>query len=207
MAIIIAMSWEEELKHRLGPQEQNSWRVSIKVRPNPSGCFHCRGCCPNASKILDAAQEKFSGEKEFRFLQHETGPEIIVKLAVAAASLGLAKSVIELVTAIIKARSDGQKKGDKKHDPIEVIIRGFDKDKKIFDESVLQIPPGEVVPSSVVKQALIEGIQKHIPTPPSTAVVERRDITRSKGKKISAKKGKKVHKGKTPFSDIRIQGQ
>jgi hypothetical protein len=49
----------------------------------------------------------------------------LVFAALATTGITLAKSVVELITAIVKARSEGIKKGDTKTQPIEVIIRGI----------------------------------------------------------------------------------
>ena len=58
-----------------------------------------------------------SGKRPF-----ETGPELLVYLAVATADITLAKSVIDLITAILKVRSDGVKKGDRPDAPLKVDI-------------------------------------------------------------------------------------
>ena len=42
------------------------------------------------------------GRNQLLFVEHESGPEIILYLGVATAALGLAKSVVDLVTTIIK---------------------------------------------------------------------------------------------------------
>jgi len=55
----------------------------------------------------------------------ESGPEILGYLAATTTGLSLAKSIVELVIAIIKARSEGIKRGDRPTDPLEVLVRGF----------------------------------------------------------------------------------
>jgi hypothetical protein len=74
--------------------------VSIKVRVT-SGCFH-REHSPHAYRLIDdylAAADL--SEVQCRFEEHESGPELLVYLAVTAAGLGVVKSVVELVSAII----------------------------------------------------------------------------------------------------------
>jgi hypothetical protein len=127
--------------------------VSIKVRVT-SGCFH-REHSPHAYRIIDdyLAGADLSGT-QCRFEEHESGPELLVYLAVTAAGLGVVKSIVELVTAIIKARSEGIKKGDGPSDPLELIVRGHAKDGEYFEEIVLRIPPQRVITRKQVEGAL-----------------------------------------------------
>ena len=74
--------------------------------------------------------------------------------ALTAAGLGVVKSVVELVTAIIKARSEGIKKGDRPSDPLELTVRGHSKDEEYFEETVLRIPPEHVVTPKQIEDAL-----------------------------------------------------
>lgn len=66
-----------------------------------SGWFH-REHFPRAYDIIDASFVGLSPDVEY--VEHESGPELLVYLAVATAGITLAKSVIDLVTAILKAR-------------------------------------------------------------------------------------------------------
>ena len=91
--------------HRRPPRD-GEVPVSIKVRVT-SGCFH-REHSPHAYDIIDRHLASLEGqESDFAFEEHESGPELLVYLAVAAAGITLAKSTIDLVIAIIKARVDG----------------------------------------------------------------------------------------------------
>ena len=88
--------------------------ISIKLSPLNISCC-CSGCLHETWRIInefiapcgpvqhegDALIEK-DGNK-FVLEQHESGPEIIVFLALATASLTLAKSIIDLISVIIKA--------------------------------------------------------------------------------------------------------
>ena len=127
--------------------------VSIKVRVT-SGCFH-REHSPHAYRLIDAylAHADLS-DVQCRFEEHESGPEFLVYLAVTAAGLGVVKSVVELVTAIIKARSDGIKKGDRPSDPLELILRGHSKDGEYFEETVLRVPPEQLITPKQIEDAL-----------------------------------------------------
>jgi hypothetical protein len=75
-------------------------------------------------------------------------------MAVTTAGLTLAKSVIDLITAIVKARSEGIKKGDKPSHPLELIVRGHSKDGEYFEEKILRIPPEQVVNVKMIEDAL-----------------------------------------------------
>lgn len=80
--------------------------LSIKIRVT-SGCFH-REHSPYAYSLIDKHLNALTGDPStFAFEEHESGPELLVFLAVATAGITLAKSVIDLVTVIIKARSGG----------------------------------------------------------------------------------------------------
>jgi len=129
--------------------------VSLKVRV-ASGCFH-REHSPHAYRLIDdylAAADL--SDVHCQFEEHESGPEILVYLAVTAAGLGFAKSVIELITAIIKARSEGIKRGDRPSDPLELIVRGHTKDGEYFEEMVLRIPPEHPITAKQVENALVK---------------------------------------------------
>lgn len=127
--------------------------ASIKIRPT-GGCFH-REHSLNAYKLIDdyLATNNFSDENG-KIEEHESGPELLVYLAVTAAGLGVVKSVVELITAIIKARSEGIKKGDAPSAPLELIIRGHSKGGEYFEEMILHVPPGHNLTAKEVEKAL-----------------------------------------------------
>ena len=159
----MANEWEKEFRKRLDSFALKSSGdvipISIKLRPI-EGCFH-REHSPNAYSLIDFQIEKLSGrDQEFHFEEHESGPEIFAYLAALAAGLGLSKAVIELVTAVIKARSEGRKKGDTKSSPLTLIVRGFSKDGEYFEETILQIPNGQGVDQKLIEMALESGTKK-----------------------------------------------
>ena len=146
---------------RFGASTKSDGRipVSIKVRIS-SGCFH-REHSPEAYRLIDdyVAGADLS-DIHYEIEEHESGPEILVYLAVTAAGLGFAKSVIELVTTIIKARSEGIKRGDRPSDPLELIVRGYSKDGEYFEEQILRIPAHQVVTAKQIEDALIKQTRK-----------------------------------------------
>jgi len=125
--------------------------VSIKVRVT-SGCFH-REHSPHAyTMIHDYLVTADLSDIHCQFEEHESGPEILVYVA---AGLAFTKSIIDLVTAIIKARSEGIKKGDKPSDPLEVIVRGhLKKDGEYFEETILRIPHDKAITPKLIADAL-----------------------------------------------------
>ena len=138
-----------------GPTPDNLAPVSIKVRIT-SGCFH-REHSPQAYKLIDdyvsgTDMAKLRAEIE----EHESGPEILVFLAVATAGLTFAKSVVDLITVIIKARSEGIKKGDRPSEPLELIVRGHTKDGEYFEEKILRIPNDQTVTTKAIEAALAQ---------------------------------------------------
>ena len=102
------------------PEEYEKY-ISIKLSPLHIGCC-CSGCLHETWRIInefiapcgpvqhegDALIEK--GRNKFVLEQHESGPEIIVFLALATASLTLAKFIVDLISVIIKGLSNEHKK-------------------------------------------------------------------------------------------------
>ncbi len=133
--------------------------ISIKIRVL-SGCYH-REHSPHAFKIID--HHLFSIPPEdltFSFLEHESGPEILVYLAVTTAGITLAKSVIDLIKTIIKARSEGIKKGDVARDPIELIIRRSCKGGEIDEEIVLRFAHHDAIDPNAIEKEICQSIAK-----------------------------------------------
>jgi hypothetical protein len=130
--------------------------LSIKLRV-VSGCFH-REHSPLAYKLIDLHWAKSSPDVEF--VEHESGPELLVYLAVATAGLSLAKSVIDLITAIVKARSEGVKRGDRPAEPLELIVRTVDDGHEFREETVLRIGHTDPVDPKVIEKQVNEALSK-----------------------------------------------
>jgi hypothetical protein len=129
--------------------------LSIKLRV-VSGCFH-REHSPDAYALIDSQLRSLSPDVEF--VEHESGPELLVYLAVATAGLTLAKSVIDLITAIIKARSDGVKRGDHPADPLELVIRRVDDGHEFREEVVFRIGHTDPVDARAVEKQVAKAIR------------------------------------------------
>lgn len=102
----------------------------------------------------------------FVFEEHESGPEILVFLAMGTA--GLAKSVIDLVITIIKARTEGIKKGDHPCHPLELIVRRVHDGKEFREETVLRIGHRDVLDEPNIEQELKEALRKLLKDEPSS---------------------------------------
>ena len=110
-------SWRDEFEQRMQrfgshpKHDGDGQAVSVKVRVT-SGCFH-REHSPNAYQLIDEYLRLHASEEQHcSFEEHESGPELLVSLALTTAGISLLTGIINLVAAIIKARSDGIKKGD-----------------------------------------------------------------------------------------------
>jgi hypothetical protein len=165
--------WERTFRNRMGSFRSSRHvgsddvALSIKLRV-ASGCFH-REHSPRAYKLIDSQLPALSPDMEF--IEHESGPELLVYLAVATAGITLAKSVIDLITAIIKARSDGIKKGDHPTDPIELIIRRADDGREFREEVVLRIGHNDSVDPEAINKVVDTALGK---------LVKRNDSTNTK---------------------------
>jgi len=111
---------------------------------------------------------------KMQFMEHESGPEILLWLAAISGGITLTANLINLVTAIIRARSEGIKKGDHPSHPVELVIRQDRKDGEIREEMVLRFGHHEVVESEHIEKALTKTFRKFAesqakPTAPSTA--------------------------------------
>jgi hypothetical protein len=134
--------------------------LSVKIRVT-SGCFH-REHSPRAYDLIDSSLAGSTADLQFE--EHESGPELLVYLAAATAGLTLAKSVIDLITAIIKARSEGVKKGDQPDAPLELIIRRIDDHTGFREETVLRIGHAEPADPDLIKNQVAESLKKLLKT-------------------------------------------
>ena len=96
------------------------------------------------------------------FEEHESGPELLVYLALGTAGATLAKSVIDLVTVIIKARADGIKKGDQPSAPVELIARRVWRDGECQEERLLRFGPADRVDGGEIEKKLLAAVAEFI---------------------------------------------
>lgn len=153
--------WLQGFRHTVGEFQRRQPGcgdvVSVKVRVE-SGCFH-REHSPEAYKIIDAQLRRLPECAEV--IEHESGPELLLYLAVTAGALSLAKSVVELITEIFKARAAGIKKGDHPRDPLVLIVRRVDEKDEYREDVILRVGHTDAVDSDTIEKELttaIEGI-------------------------------------------------
>jgi len=146
---------------RRRPPSPGDIAISAKIRVT-SGCFH-REHSPRAYELIDSYLRRSTAE--FELEEHESGPELLVYLAVASAGLTLAKSVIDLITSIIKARSEGVKKGDGPNDPLELIVRRVDDDSGFREETVLRIGHNDPADPDLIERQVAKALKRLLPEP------------------------------------------
>ncbi|MGO4881849.1 MAG: hypothetical protein ACLP59_13630 [Bryobacteraceae bacterium] len=103
-------------------------------------------------------------ELGFAFEEHGSGPELLVYLALATAGVTLAKSVIDLVVAIIKARSEGVEKGDRPSDAVELIVRRAGEGSELRQEVVLRFGHGDPIDAPAIRHSLNAALEKIVET-------------------------------------------
>jgi hypothetical protein len=159
------MTWESEFRRRMNrfraslPSEGNGVPLSIKLRVS-SGCFH-REHSPYAYRVVDEYLRSHP-PSDFAFEEHESGPELLVYLSLVTAAVSLTANVINFITAIIKARTEGMRHGDRPGGPIELVVRGFDGDGKLMEERILRMDSWHDVSEDVIEKALLDSTSKMI---------------------------------------------
>jgi hypothetical protein len=161
----MASDWENTLQNRMKKFEirhsanLDDISISVKVRVD-SGCFH-REHSPHAYKIIDEYLQNIPPEEySFGFEEHESGPEILVYLALASSLITLSGNIIDLIATIIKARSESVKKGDHPRAPIELIVRRSTKSGKIREEKVLRMNYDDYVDYQEMGHKLNQAVNK-----------------------------------------------
>ncbi len=148
--------------------------ISIKIRVT-AGCFH-REHSPHAYDLIDAELEQIDLDFDrLGFEEHESGPEVLAYVAFAAVGFGLAKSVIDLVVAVLKARSESVRKGDRPSDPLEIVVRHFDDSGAVKEETAFRIGHADLVRRAEVENQLVAALGRLLRTdaPSSTPTNKR----------------------------------
>lgn len=149
--ITLRRRFEHAFRHQLIPRD--SLALSIKARVK-FGCFH-REHSPRAYEIIDKyLAVNAPKDAPFVFEEHESGPEILLWLAAIAGAFSFSASVVNLVTAIIKARSEGIRRGDGRQSPIELVVRGLTAKDIYFEKMVLRFEAGDAVNRDTIEDAL-----------------------------------------------------
>jgi hypothetical protein len=159
--VTMVTKWQEAFRNRMRhfeasrPRRPGEVAVSIKIRVE-SGCFH-REHSPKAYALIDERLDKLSTRGLWSFEEHESGPELLVYVVSA---LGLAVGIVNLITAIINARSAGIKKGDHPDDPLLLIVRRTEDRDGLREEFVLRIAHTDKLAKNALAQALTTALQK-----------------------------------------------
>jgi len=158
-------SWERDFRRRVmalaASQRASDGRVpvSIKVRVT-SGCFH-REHSPQAYSQIDARLSALRpDERTFTFEEHESGPELLVYVALTSAGITLASAIINLVAAILRARSEGVKAGDRPSDPLELIVRTVRTREQYVEAVVLRVGVRDRVDPTEIERRITEALRK-----------------------------------------------
>lgn len=126
--------------------------VWMKIRIDPTLQEH--------EVIRRYRRELAPADADFEFETHESGPEILVCLTVVAAVVTLSKSVIDLITTIIKARSETWSKRDLPFTPLELIIRQVDEERGKSNEIILRFGQREARDEAAIEQKLMEALRE-----------------------------------------------
>ena len=132
--------------------------------------------------------------REAKLIPHETGPEIVAWVGLAAGGLAVAASVVQLVTTIIEARHDGTKDGDRAESTLDVLVRGFDTKGRLRQERVIQVKLDDRISGRGMDKALAKAVRK-------IAGPETRTIPKGR-----AKKGGAAGKGRKSPKSIPLKG-
>lgn len=159
--------WENTFRRRMSefgeeaPRGNKGVPFSIKIRVT-GGCFH-REHSPHAYKIIDEyLSTLFKPDCYFRFEEHESGPEILVYLALTSGVITLTASVINLIVAILKAHSEGIKKGDRPHEGLEIIIRSIQKNGEFIEEKIMRIGNTDLIDKEKIREGLEKAAKKEL---------------------------------------------
>ncbi len=143
-------SWERNFGRRFAeldadvPRPSEALPVSIKVRVD-SGCFH-REHSPRAYAIIDDALSRTDLRAErARFVEHESGPELLAWITLGAATLNLTTGLINLVVTVLRARRDGIRSGDHPAAALVLIVRGHDPKDEYREQRLLEIAPDDPI--------------------------------------------------------------
>jgi hypothetical protein len=160
------MNWTNEFKNRIQDFEneinnKDSFALSIKIRIT-SGCFH-REHSPEAYRLIDSEIQHRDFKKErIALIEHESGPEILIYVGMIAAGFQLSSSVIDLIKSIIEARKKGIEKGDRPNDDLHIIVRGFNENGDLKDETILKVNHLDKVDKKLIKDLTEKAIIKAI---------------------------------------------
>ena len=160
------MIWEKEFSSRVNsfeakiPQRVEGQTLSIKLYG--SGCFH-REHSPHAYRMIDKYLNSHPlKDDKVELIEHESGPELLVYLALGTAAILLSKSILDLIITIVKSRQEGIKHGDRHQTVFEIRVRGFDKNGNIKEERIFKFDSLDAVERDIIEKTLQSAINKFL---------------------------------------------
>jgi hypothetical protein len=151
---------QKQIQDRLETFQRDKGRegFSVSIKFQAPRCFCRDHCAPEAYRLIDDYLTSHPlNPKYCECVEHETGPEVVVYIVTGVAFI---TSLINLVAAILKACSDGQKKGDKPCNQLIIVIRGFNTDNVFYEKQILKVNP-EIPPTkNAIKESLMDVIQQ-----------------------------------------------
>lgn len=140
-------NWRKQIDDRISMFDKNNTGQAISVKIKVlNGCFH-REHSPHAYQIIDQYLMNLN-KKEFDFIEHESGPEII-------AFVNSVTAIINFISAVIKAKVEGMRKGDRHDNPVEVILRRTESENEFIEEVIIKAHDVEKVNDLLIKNALL----------------------------------------------------
>jgi hypothetical protein len=126
--------------------------VWVKIRIDPGHEEHA---------IIDQYLKNLApADADFEFERHESGPEILAYLNLAAIFVTLATPVFGLIKTIIKARVETRKKREMPFEPVELIVRRVDEGYRRTEEIVLRIGQKDASDETAIEQKLTEALRE-----------------------------------------------
>jgi hypothetical protein len=160
--------WQEKIWQRLerfhSEGGDQGLAISIKVRVR-YGCF-CYGHSPHLERMFHRHWDR---EKPNRaeYVEHESGPEWLIYLTLAVGgltiaekSLGIIKSIIDLLAIAAKTHAEERRKRNEQPEPLVIVVRGFTPERVFFEKTVIEIDWGNPPADEAIKESLTEVIQQ-----------------------------------------------
>ncbi len=130
--------------------------VSVSIKLRVSECFCREHHAPAANRLIDDYRAHHPLDSTTcKYIEHESGPELIVYAAV----LGVAKGIIELIIAILNARREGRKQGDCQHGPLVIVVRSISPEGSSPEKQILKVDLNSSPTEEIVGKALSDAIQ------------------------------------------------
>ncbi len=148
-------TFDERMRRFAGRQGPRPGEITISIKVRVvGGCFH-REHSPRAYEVIDQyLTEQPNVCSEIGFVEHESGPELLIWVAAGTAVITLAKGVIDLITAILRSRTGGVRKGDTPREPLEIIVRRTEGGGKFLEEFVMRIGHDGPIDSNAIERKI-----------------------------------------------------